>query len=87
MEKKLVPFFVYLTQEQASALRETGNVSKSIRKAVQEMLGRDSTYEDGFRSGVNRAAECAERSRHGSMRYPHGKTVGESIAEEIKSLE
>jgi len=83
----LIPYSVYLREDQIRKLRnysERRRASEMVRRAIDSMGQRSGDFEDGMKLGMENAIQIVKKSRHGSMLYPHGKTMGEMIAEEIR---
>lgn len=83
----LIPYSVYLREDQIRKLRnysERRRASEMVRRAIDSLGQRSGDFEDGMKLGMENAIQIVKKSRHGSMLYPHGKTMGEMISEEIR---
>lgn len=84
--RKLIPYQVYLREDQISKLRDrsvTRMASEYVRRALDAMDDRGNDFDDGFRMGLNKAIEIVSKSRHGKIVFPNGESLGDMLVQEL----
>lgn len=90
MEKKLVPYSVYLPEEHVVKLRELAKdrkASELIRDAVVSMLTDGDKFKSGYNKGLKDAAKVVYDSQEAQMIAIRKRDLGDILAEQIENLE
>ena len=90
MEKKLIPYSVYLEREQYERLRELARERKAsslIRDAIAARLDEHDAFTAGYNRGVKDAAEVIYACKEAQMVAVQGKDLGVFLSDEVKRLE
>ncbi len=90
MEKKLVPYSVYLPEEHVKQLRklaEERKASELIREAVISMLEGSDKFKSGYNKGIKDAAKVVYDSPEAQMIAIKKRDLGDILAEQIELLE
>jgi hypothetical protein len=90
MEKKLVPYSVYLPEEHVNKLRDLAKnrkASELIRDAVINMLSGGDTFKSGYNKGLKDAAKVVYDSPEAQMIAVKKRDLGEFLSEQIEALE
>ena len=90
MEKKLIPYSVYLPEEHVIKLRELAKdrkASELIRDAVVTMLDGNDQFKSGYNKGLKDAAKVVFDSSDARMIAIKKRDLGDSLAEQIENLE
>lgn len=90
MEKKLVPYSVYLPEEHVIKLRELAKdrkASELIRDAVVSMLTDGDKFKSGYNKGLKDAAKVVYDSQEAQMIAIRKRDLGDILAEQIENLE
>jgi hypothetical protein len=90
MERKLVPYSVYLPidlYEKIKGLAKDRKASVLIRDAVAMMLSGHDLYNSGYNKGLQDAAKIIYDCEEAQMIAVKGKDLGTILAEKIDTLE
>ena len=90
MERKLVPYSVYLPVDlynQIKGLAKDRKASVLIRDAITMMLSGHDLYNSGYNKGVQDAAKVVYDCEEAQMINIKGKDLGAILAEKIDTLE
>ena len=90
MEKKLVPYSVYLPEEHVKKLKKLAKERKAselIRNSIVTMLDGNDQFKSGYNKGLNDAAKVVISSPQAKMIVIHKRNLGIHIADQIKELE
>ena len=90
MEKKLVPYSVYLPEEHVKQLRklaEERKASELIREAVISMLEGSDKFKSGYNKGIKDAAKVVYDSPEAQMIAIKKRDLGDILDEQIELLE
>lgn len=90
MEKKLVPYSVYLPEEHVKQLRKLAQERKAselIRDAVVSMLADGDKFKSGYNKGIKDAAKVVYDSPEAQMIAIKKRDLGDILAEQIENLE
>ena len=90
MEKKLVPYSVYLPEEHVKKLRDLSKdrkASELIRDAVINMLSGGDTFKSGYNKGLKDAAKVVYDSPEAQMIAVKKRDLGDILSEQIEALE
>ena len=90
MERKLVPYSVYLPidlYEKIKGLAKDRKASVLIRDAVAMMLSGHDLYNSGYNKGLQDAAKIVYDCEEAQMIAVKGKDLGAILAEKIDTLE
>jgi len=90
MEKKLVPYSVYLPEEHVKKLRKLAKERKAselIRNAIVTMLDGNDQFKSGYNKGLSDADKVVGCSPEAKMIVIHKRTLDTHIADQIKELE
>jgi hypothetical protein len=90
MEKKLIPYSVYLPEEHVIKLRELAKdrkASELIRDAVVTMLDGNDQFKSGYNKGLKDAAKVVFDSSDARMIAIKKRDLGDILAEQIENLE
>lgn len=89
MEKKLIPYSVYLPEEHYKKLKEAAKSRKAselIRDAIAVVLEGNDDYRTGYNQGLRDAAKVVYECKEAQMVAVNGKDVGALLSEQIKGL-
>jgi predicted transcriptional regulator len=90
MEKKLVPYSVYLPAEYHARIRAAAKrrqASMIVREAIVMYLENQDAYRAGYIRGVRDAAEVVYKCPEAQMVAVKGKDIGAFLTEQIRQLE
>lgn len=90
MEKKLVPYSVYLPEEHVIKLRALAKdrkASELIRDAVVSMLTDGDKFKSGYNKGLKDAAKVVYDSPEAQMIAIKKRDLGDILSEQIENLE
>jgi len=90
MEKKLIPYSVYLPEEHVIKLRALAKdrkASELIRDAVVTMLDGNDQFKSGYNKGLKDAAKVVFDSSDARMIAIKKRDLGDILAEQIENLE
>jgi hypothetical protein len=90
MERKLVPYSVYLPvdlYDKIKVLAKERKASVLIRDAIAMMLGGHDLYNSGYNQGIKDAAKIIYDCEEAQMIAVKGKDLGAILAEKIDTLE
>jgi hypothetical protein len=90
MERKLVPYSVYLPADlydKIKGLAKDRKASVLIRDAITMMLGGHDLYNSGYNKGIADAAKVVYECEEAQMVAIKGKDLGAILAEKIDTLE
>lgn len=90
MEKRLVPYSIYLPIEHHAKLKEAAKQRKAsalIRDAIAMILDGNDVYTAGYNKGVNEAAKVVFDCEEAQMVAVKGRDLGAILTERIKELE
>ena len=90
MERKLVPYSVYLPvdlYDKIKGLAKDRKASVLIRDAITMMLSGHDLYNSGYNKGVQDAAKVVYDCEEAQMINIKGKDLGAILAEKIDTLE
>ncbi len=89
MEKKLIPYSVYLPAEYVLKLKDLAKERKAselIRNAVMMIIDAHDAYTAGYKQGLDDAAQVVFDCPEAQMVAVKGKDLGAYLTEEIKKL-
>lgn len=89
MERKLIPYSVYLPIEQHEKLREAAQHRKAatiVRQAIEQFLSGKNSYDAGYVQGLKDAAQVVYDCPEAQMVAVRGKDIGAVLKELIESL-
>lgn len=89
MEKKLIPYSLYLPEEHHKKLKEAAKSRKAsqlIRDAIAVVLDGNDEYITGYNQGLRDAARVVYDCKEAQMVAVNGKDVGAILSEQIKDL-
>ena len=89
MEKKLIPYSVYLPAEYVNKLKDLAKERKAselIRNAVMMIIDAHDAYTAGYNQGLDDAAQVVYDCPEAQMVAVKGKDLGAHLTEEIKKL-
>lgn len=90
MERKLIPYSVYLpieTYDKIKKLAKKRKASELIRDAVIMMVDGHDLYHSGYNKGIADAAKIIYDCEEAQMIAVKGKDLGSILAEKIDTLE
>ena len=90
MEKKLVPYSVYLPADYVNKLKvlaKERKASELIRNAVMMVIDAHDAYTAGYNQGLEDAAQVIYDCPEAQMVAIKGKDLGAYLSEQIKELE
>lgn len=90
MERKLIPYSVYLPLDTYNKIRDLAKERKAselIRDAVIMMIDGHDLYHSGYNKGVADAAKIVYDCEEAQMIAVKGKDLGAILAEKIDTLE
>jgi Arc/MetJ-type ribon-helix-helix transcriptional regulator len=90
MEKKLVPYSVYLPEEYVKQLRSLAKERKAselIRDSIVSMLDGNDKFKNGYNKGIKDAAKVVYDSPEAQMIAIRKRDLGDILAEQIEALE
>ena len=89
MEKKLIPYSVYLPVEHYNKLREAAQERKAsslIREAIEMFLDGADTYAAGYKKGIRDAAKVVYDCPEAQLVAVKGRDIGVYLSEQIENL-
>ncbi len=89
MEKKLIPYSVYLPAEYVNKLKEFAKERKAselIRNAVMMIIDAHDSYTAGYNQGLDDASQVIYDCQEAQMVAVKGKDLGAHLSEQIKGL-
>lgn len=89
MEKKMIPYSVYLPEELHGKLRELGKNRKAagiVRDALEMMLSGSDLYSSGYNKGIDEASKAIYDCKEAQMIAVQGKDLGVVLSERINAL-
>ena len=89
MEKRLIPYSVYLPEEhykKLKAMAKERKASSMVRDAVVMMINGNDAYKSGYTKGVNDAAQVVYECEEAQMVAVKGRDLGAILTERIKEL-
>lgn len=89
MEKKLVPYSIYLPAEYIEKLKviaKERKASSMIRDAIAMMLEGNNKHQSGYKKGLRDAIKVIKQNKECGMISIKGETIGEILIDQIKEL-
>jgi len=89
MEKRLVPYSVYIPRELHNRIKQLAKkrqASSMIRDAIQMLLEGNDAYRAGYRKGIEDAAKVVYDCPEAQMVAVKGRDVGALLKEQIEAL-
>lgn len=89
MEKRLIPYSVYLPEEhykKLKAMAKERKASSMVRDAVVMMINGNDAYTSGYQKGINDAAQVVYECEEAEMVAIKGRDLGVILTERIKEL-
>jgi predicted transcriptional regulator len=89
MEKKLIPYSVYLPAEYVNKLKDLAKERKAselIRNAVMMIIDAHDAYTAGYNQGLDDASQVIYDCQEAQMIAVKGKDLGAHLCELIKGL-
>ena len=89
MEKKLIPYSVYLPVEHYNKLREAAQERKAsslIRDAIQMLLDGGDVFSAGYKKGIRDAAKVVYDCPEAQLVAVRGRDIGVYLSEQIEKL-
>jgi predicted transcriptional regulator len=89
-QRKLIPYSVYLPEDQVVKLKELAKQRKAaalIRDAIAMIFGGSDLYNSGYNKGLADAAKVVYDCEEAQMIAIKGKDLGAVLAERIDLLE
>jgi predicted transcriptional regulator len=89
MEKKLVPYSVYLPVEHHNKLKELAKQRKAsilIRDAIGMLVDGSDVFKTGYNKGLKDAAKVIYECKEAQMIAVNGKDLGVVLSERISEL-
>jgi hypothetical protein len=90
MEKKLVPYSIYLPADYIEKLKvfaQERKASSMIRDAIGTMLeGNSNEFESGYRKGIKDAIDVIDRSKECEMIAVKGRILNDILIDQLKAL-
>ena len=90
MDKKLIPYSVYLPLEHHNKLKEKAKgrkASELIRNAIGMLCDGDDVYTAGFNAGLKAASKVIYDCKEAQMIAVQGRDLGAVLADKIVDLE
>lgn len=90
MEKRLIPYSVYLPVEMYTKLKEVAKERKAsalIRDAITMILEKNDAYRSGYLRGIRDAAQVVYECDEAQMVAVKGRDLGAILTERINLLE
>jgi predicted transcriptional regulator len=90
MEKRLVPYSVYIPKELHTKLKRVAKARKAssmVRDAIRMIIDGNDAYQAGYRKGLEDASKVVFECPEAQMVAVKGKDIGAYLCEQIKSLE
>jgi hypothetical protein len=90
MEKRLIPYSVYLPAEhyaRLKAMAKNRQASGMVRDAVVMMLDGNDAFVSGYKKGIKDAAKVVYECEEAQMVAVKGRDLGAILTERIKELE
>lgn len=90
MEKKLVPYSVYIPEELHAKLREAAKQRKAssiVRDAIKMIIDENDAYKAGYNKALDDASRLVFDCPEAQMVAVKGKDIGMYLCEQIKTLE
>lgn len=88
--ENLVPISLYLPKELHEKLKIAGanrRQSMLIRNAIQMILDGNDSYNSGYNQGLRDASDIIRSNEDAMTIAVSGKTIGENIISDVKTLE
>jgi hypothetical protein len=89
MEKRLIPYSVYIPVELHAQLKELAKERKAsgvIRGAIEMILTGQDVWQSGYRKGIQDAAQVVYECPEAQMVAVKGRDLGAILTERIKEL-
>jgi hypothetical protein len=90
MEKKLVPYSIYLPAdyiEKLKVMAKERQASSRIRDAIGMMLdGNSDQFESGYRKGIKDAIAVIDKSKECEMIAVKGRILNDILIDQLKAL-
>lgn len=90
MEKKLVPYSIYLPAdyiEKLKVMAKERKASSKIRDAIGMMLnGDNSQFELGYRKGIKDAIDIIDKNKECEMIAVKGRILNDILIDQLKAL-
>lgn len=89
-QKKLIPYSVYLPEDQVIKLKELAKQRKAaalIRDAISMIFSGTDLYNSGYNKGIKDAGTVVYECEEAQMIAIKGKDLGTILAERIDQLE
>lgn len=90
MEKRLVPYSVYIPKELHTKLKRVAKARKAssmVRDAIRMIIEGNDAYQAGYRKGLEDAAKVVYDCPEAQMVAIKGRDIGAYLCDQIKSLE
>jgi hypothetical protein len=90
MEKKLVPYSVYLPAEYYKKLKAAAKDRKAssiVRDAIVMILDGEAPYKSGYNRGIREAAKVVFDCKEAQMVAVNKRDIGAILSEQISLLE
>lgn len=90
MEKRLVPYSLYIPKELHTKLKKAAKARKAssmVRDAIRMIIDGNDAYQAGYRKGLEDAAKVVFECPEAQMVAVKGKDIGAYLCDQIKSLE
>jgi Arc/MetJ-type ribon-helix-helix transcriptional regulator len=90
MEKKLVPYSVYLPVEHVEKIKKLAKSRKAselIRDSIINMLEHKDMFKSGYNKGIKDAAKVIYDCKEAQMIAIQKRDLGDILSEQIESLE
>ena len=89
MERKLIPYSVYISEEHHEKLRAAAKDRKAasiVRDAISMILDGQDLFNSGYNKGLTDAAQVIYDCPEAQMVAVRGKDIGVVLSEKINSL-
>ena len=89
MEKKLVPYSIYLPAEYIEKLKviaKERKASSMIRDAIAIMLEGNNKHQSGYKKGLRDAIKVIKQNKECGMISIKGESIGDILIDQIKEL-
>lgn len=90
MEKRLVPYSVYIPKELHTKLKKVAKArraSSMVRDAIRMIIDGSDAYQAGYRKGLEDASKVVYDCPEAQMVAIKGRDIGAYLCDQIKSLE
>lgn len=90
MEKRLVPYSVYIPKELHTKLKKVAKARKAssmVRDAIRMIIDGNDAYQAGYRKGLEDASKVVYDCPEAQMVAIKGRDIGAYLCDQIKSLE